>query len=302
MGHDLKPLEDQVIVITGASSGIGLATAVLAAERGAKLVLAARSGETLDELVQILTAQGSQAIAVPGDVTDRGQLAALADAAVARFGRIDTWINNAGIGMFGRLDETSEADARRLFDVNFWSVVNGSLIALPYLRQNGGALINIGSEVSEASVSLQGMYGATKHAVKGFNDALRIEVEEVDKAPVAVVLIQPQAVDTPFPQHARNYMAQEPKLPTPLIEPWQVAEAILKSATDPERFVKVGPVSKMDTLLAKFMPAMGDKMSAMQAGRQQYDEAPRNPEGALYAASEATGVVGQAHGTGGREK
>ena len=123
----------------------------------------------------------------------------------------------------------------------------------------------------------------------------------MDKAPVAVVLIQPQAVDTPFPQHALNYMDKEPKLPSPMIEPWQVAEAILKSATDPERFVKVGPVSKMDTLLAKFMPALGDKMGAMQTGRMQYDEPPRNPDGALYEASEATGVVGQTHGTGGRE-
>jgi len=301
MGSKQKPLEEQAIVITGASSGIGLATAVLAAERGAKLVLAARSGDTLDQLVQEIAAQGGEAIAVPCDVTDRGQLEALARAAFERFGRVDTWINNAGIGMFGRLDETSEADARRLFDVNFWSVVNGSLIALPYLKQSGGTLINLGSEVSEASVSLQGMYGATKHAVKGFNDALRVEVEEVDKAPVSVVLIQPQAVDTPFPQHARNFMDQEPKLPEPMIAPWAVAEAILKSATDPDRFVKVGPVSKMDTLLTKFMPAAADKMSAAQAGRQQYDEPPRNPLGALYQPSEATGVVGQTHGTGGRE-
>ncbi len=302
MGSKQKPLNEQVMVITGATSGIGLATAVLAAEEGVKLVLAARSDATLDELAQRINAEGGEAIAVPCDVTDRGQIEAVGRAAVKRFGRIDTWVNNAGIGMFGRLDETSEADARRLFDVNFWSIVNGSLIALPYLKQSGGTLINLGSEVSEASVSLQGMYGATKHAVKGFNDALRIEVEEVDKAPVSIVLIQPQAVDTPFPQHARNYMDQEPKLPSPMIEPWQVAEAILKSATDPERFVKVGPVSKMDTLLAKFMPALGDKMSAMQTGRMQYEELPRNPEGALYEASEATGVVGQTHGTGGREE
>ena len=130
MGSKLKPLSEQVIVLTGASSGIGLATAVMAAEQGAKLVLAARSSETLDELVQEITAQGGQAIAVPADVTDRAQLETLAQAAVSRFGRIDTWNNNAGTGMFGPRDETSEADARRLFDVNFWSVVNGSLIAL----------------------------------------------------------------------------------------------------------------------------------------------------------------------------
>lgn len=138
-------------------------------------------------------------------------------------------------------------------------------------------------------------------AVKGFNEALRIEVEEVDKAPVSVVLIQPQAVDTPFPQHARNYMEQEPKLPSPMIEAGQVALAILEAAVKPQRAVKVSLMSKLDTMMAKFAPALGDKMGAMQAKRQQYDERPRNPQGALYEASEATGVVGQTYGTGGRE-
>jgi short-subunit dehydrogenase len=203
--------------------------------------------------------------------------------------------------MFGRLDETKEEDARRLFDVNFWGLVNGCLIALPHLKASGGVLINIGSEVSEGVVALQGMYSATKHAVKGYNDALRIEIEEVDKAPVSIVLIQPQAVDTPFPQHALNYMEQEPKLPSPMIAPGQVAEAILEAAVDPSRSTKVGPISKLDTLLAKFAPAVGDKMGAMQLNRQQYDEPPRNPDGALYEPSAATGVVGQTRGTGGRK-
>src|SRR6185503_9039288 len=98
------------------------------------------------------------------------------------------WVNNAGQGLYGRLDEVSEADSRRLFDVNFWGVVNGSLAALPYLKRNGGALINVGSEVSDAYVPLLGMYVATKHAVKGFTDSLRIEIEQVDQAPVSVTL------------------------------------------------------------------------------------------------------------------
>jgi short-subunit dehydrogenase len=301
MGYQQKPLNEQVMVITGASSGIGLATAVSAAEQGVKLALAARSDQALAGITQRLNAEGGQVIAVTCDVTRREELQALAQATVERFGRIDTWVNNAGIGMFGRLDETSEEDARRLFDVNFWALVNGSMVALPYLKQSGGVLINIGSEVSEAVVPLQGMYSASKHAVKGFNDALRIEIEEVDKAPVSIVLIQPQAIDTPFPQHARNYMDQEPKLPSPMIEPWQVAKAILETAVKPKRSVKVGPVAKLDTTTAKLAPALGDRMGAMQTGRQQYDEPPRNPEGALYQASATTGVVGQTHGTGGQE-
>src|SRR6188472_3902570 len=122
-----------------------------------------------------------------------------------RVARIDTWVNNAGVSIYGRLHEVSEADNRRLFDTNFWGVVNGSLVALPLLRREGGALINVGSEVSDAVVPLQGMYSASKHAVKGFTDALRVEVEGIDKAPVSITLIQPTAVDTPFPQRARNY-------------------------------------------------------------------------------------------------
>ena len=293
MATELKPLDEQVIVITGASSGIGLATADAAAQQGAKLVLAARSGEALAEIVQTLTGSGGEAIHVVADVADAEQVRRVAEAAIQRFGRIDTWINNAGVSIYGRLDEVSEADNRRLFDTNFWGVVNGSLAALPHLRASGGALINVGSEVSEAVISPQGMYSASKHAVKGFTDALRLEIEELDGAPVSITLIQPTATDTPFPQHARNYMAQEPKLPSPMIDPYDVAEAILEAATEPKREVKVGAVAKLNTAMAKYAPRLGDKMAAMQAGRQQYDEPPRNPEGALHMAGGEGKVYGE---------
>jgi short-subunit dehydrogenase len=302
MSRKPRPLDQQVMVITGASSGIGLATAELAAEKGVKLVLAARSGQTLDEVVRGITAKGGEAIAVGCDVADRAQVDRVAEAAVGRFGRIDTWVNNAGIAVYGRLDEVSEGDSRRMFDTNFWGVVNGSLAALPHLGREGGALINIGSEVSDAVAPLLGMYAATKHAVKGFTDALRVEVEEVDKAPVSITLIQPTAVDTPFPQHARNYMEREPKLPTPMIEPKQVAEAILDAAVNPTRDRKVGMMAKVNTAVAKLAPMIGDRMSARQYDRQQYDEPPRDREGALHRPSQEGGVVGQTHGTGGREK
>jgi short-subunit dehydrogenase len=282
MSIKLKPLDQQVMVITGASSGIGLATALAAAKRKVKLVLAARSTEVLDNVVRRITDQGGEAIAVPTDVSRLEDLQNLAKTAIARFGRIDTWVNDAAVAIYGRLDEVTEEDSRRMFDINFWGLVNGSLIALPFLKQSGGALINIGSEVSDAVLPLQGMYAASKHAVKGFNDALRIELEQVDRANVAITLIQPTAVDTPYPQHAKNYMPEEPKLPTPMIDPQKVADAILDAACQQRRYVKVGVVASVNTFLAKFAPAIADRVNARQVSRQQYAEPARKPEGTLY--------------------
>src|SRR3954465_3824459 len=258
---EFKPLEKQVIVTPGASSGIGLATAEAAAKEGAKLVLAARSEQTLAGIVQRLNGEGCEAISVVADVADRQQVEKVAEAAVARFGRIDTWVNDAGLSIYGRLDQVSDEDSRRLFDINFWGVVNGSLVALPHLKRDGGALINIGSEVSDAAVPILGMYVASKHAVKGFTDALRIEIEGIAQAPVSITLIQPTAVDTPFDEHARNYMDKEPNLPSPMIEPDQVADAILKAATKPTPNIKVGMMSKVNTFVAKNLPNMGERMA-----------------------------------------
>jgi short-subunit dehydrogenase len=297
MSISLKPIEEQVIVITGASSGIGLTTALMAASKGAKVVLAARSEQTLQDIASVIEEAGGEAIAVVADVAQRKDCQGIADAAIHRFGRIDTWINNAGVAIYGKLEQVDDPDSRRLFDINFWGVVNGSLTALPILRSGGGALINVGSEVSDAVVPLQGMYSASKHAVKGFTDALRVEVEDVDQAQVSITLIQPTAVNTPYPQHAKNYMAEEPKLPSPQIDPRQVADAILSAAASPTRSVRVGAMAKLNTLMSKIMPGLADKMSAKQADRQHYDEPPRDPEGTLYRAGES----GRTHGTGGVE-
>lgn len=293
MKPQFKPIAEQVIVLTGASSGIGLCTARMAAERGASLVLVARSGAILEALVGEITAAGGQAIAITADVADRARLDEAALQAIAKFGRIDTWINDAGVAIYGRLDKVDEKDSRRLFDTNFWGVVNGSLAALPYLKAGGGALINVGSEVSDAVVPLQGMYSASKHAVKGFTDALRVEIEDVDKSPVSITLIQPTAVDTPYPEHAKNYMDKEPKLPAPMIDPQQVAEAILKAATEGGRDVEVGAMSVMNTTISKLIPSLGDTMSAKQVDRQQRDESPRNPDGALYEAGQSGRIQGR---------
>ena len=293
MDFTLKPIDQQVVVITGASSGIGLATAEAAAMHGASLVLVARSEQTLSELVQRMQRSGISAIAVPADVGDRAQLQRAADRAIERFGRIDTWINDAGVSIYGRLDEVSEADSRRLFDTNFWGVVNGSLIALPHLRRQGGALINVGSEVSDAVIPLQGMYTASKHAVKGFTDALRVEVEKIDRAAVSITLIQPTAVNTPYAEHARNYMDSEPKLPSPQIDPNEVASAILKAATEGGRDVTMGTMAALNAAVSKLIPSLADSISAKQAGRQQRDMPPLRPEGTLYRPGESGRIHGR---------
>lgn len=287
-----RPIDQQVIVITGATSGIGLCTALLAAERGAKVVLAARSAGTLEAVVQQIRFDGGEAIPVVADVGERAQVARIAEAAVERFGRVDTWVNNAGVSVYGRLEEVSEEDSRRLFDTNFWGVVNGSLEALPLLRRQGGALINVGSELCEAVIPLQGMYSTSKHAVKGFTDALRIEVEQVERAPVSITLIQPAAVNTPYPQHARNYMDREPKLPAPMLDPHRVAEAILRAAVDGGRDIKVGAMAYMNTTMARLMPRISDHLSARRVDRQQADVEPRFPQGALHRPHDTGRIYG----------
>lgn len=288
-----KAIQDQVIVVTGASSGIGLATAIAAAQRGAAVALLARSAQTLRDVVEEINAGGGRALAIPTDVGDIDAVQAAARAVATEFGRIDTWVNNAGVSIYGMLENTNLDDARRLFDTNFWGVVHGSLCALPHLRANGGVLINVGSEVSEAVVPLQGVYAASKHAVKGFTDTLRVELENVEDANVCVVLIQPTAVDTPFPEHARNTMPREPKLPTPQIDPEQVADAILHAAEKGGRDVKVGAMARVNTATSHLFPRLADRMSAKQAQRQQRDEAPRNPMGTLYT----PGEEGRIHGS-----
>jgi len=290
MSPSLKPLDQQVIVITGASSGIGLATALDAAHAGARVVLAARSDDVLEAIAATLEKQGHEAVCVKADVAERAQVDRIAAAAIERFGRIDTWANVAGTTIYGRVDEVSEADNRRLFDINFWGMVNGSLAALPHLRRHGGALINVGSEGSELAIPLQGMYSASKHAVKGFTDALRIEVEHADGAPVSITLIEPTAVNTPLPEHARNYLERQPKLPTPQLDPHRVAAAILQAAVTPARDVKVGLMASLDVAMEKLAPALADRISVLQMPRQQRDEPAHDTMGALYRPG-GTGLV-----------
>ena len=288
MGVRLKKLSDQVIVITGASSGIGLCTAKMAAARGARVVLAARGEEGLLQAVEAIEREGGSAVPVVADVSKPEDAQRIAETAVASFGGIDTWVNNAGVSIYGRLVDIPTDDARRLFDVNFWGVVHGCNAAIPHLRSHGGALINIGSMVSDQAIPLQGIYVASKHAVKGYTDTLRMELEE-DGASISVSLVKPAAIDTPFFEHAKNYMDAAPKPPAPVYDPMVVATAILECAETPVRDVFVGGGGRMMAGMGTLAPRLTDKMlERSMFDSQKYDH-PGDGSDSLYTPSAPVG-------------
>ncbi|QOY95969.1 SDR family oxidoreductase [Massilia sp. UMI-21] len=290
MAIRLRKLHDQVMVITGATSGIGLTTARMAAARGARLVLASRSKDALHELADELRSKGAMVETVAADVGEITDVENIGEQAMARFGRIDTWVNNAGVSVFGRLEEVKPEDHHRLFQTNFWGIVNGSLEAVRRMKhRGGGAIINLGSEVSERAIPLQGMYAASKHAVKGFTDALRMELED-EGAPLSVTLVKPAAIDTMYTVHARNYLDQEPALPAPIYAPEVVAEAILHCAEHPKRDVYAGGASKMIAAGAKMMPGLMDRFMNATMFKQQRSDRPAAPNrrDALYKPDPST--------------
>jgi NAD(P)-dependent dehydrogenase (short-subunit alcohol dehydrogenase family) len=278
----LKRLEDQVMVITGGTSGIGLVTAKRAAERGARVVLCSRNEPELRETVSAIEEQGGTARSVVADVANQEDLERLASTAIQEFGTIDTWVNNAGVSFYGTLTDVAIEDMRRLFEVNFWGTVYGARAAITWLRGSGGALINIGSIVSDRAIPLQGAYSASKHAVKGFTDALRMELEE-EGAPISVTLIKPSAIDTPYFQHAKNYMAVEPKPPAPVYAPEVVANAVLRAAEHPIRDITIGGGGRLITALGTALPRLTDfYMERAMFDSQRSDTPAAQRAGNLY--------------------
>jgi short-subunit dehydrogenase len=286
MNVKLKRLSEQVMVITGASSGIGLVTARMAAKRGMRLILNARNEKALQRVCQEIRQAGGEAYPVAGDVGSEEDVQKIADEAIRRFGGFDTWVNNAGVSIYGPVLDQSLEDQRRLFETNYWGVVHGSRVACAHLRERGGALINVGSVLSDIAIPIQGTYCATKHAVKGYTDALRLELE-AEGAPIAVTLIKPSAIDTPYVQHAKNLLPSEPMNPAPVYAPDTVAEAILHCAEHPERDVYVGGAGKMLAEAGHHLPRLIDKVMESRMIDQQQSGRPKpaNRPDSLHAPS-----------------
>jgi NAD(P)-dependent dehydrogenase (short-subunit alcohol dehydrogenase family) len=257
-----KPVSEQTVVVVGASSGIGRATALAFGREGARVVVAARSAADLDTLVGEITAAGGDAMAVPTDVAHAEQLRLLAAAAVSRYGGIDTWVNAAAVTVYGRVEELAEDEYERVLQVNVMGQVHGARAALPHLRaRGGGVLIGIGSVESYRAVPLHAPYTMSKFAVRAFYDTLRVELAE-EGVPIGVTTILPVGIDTPFFEHARAHQAELPKPPPPVYTPDVVAAAIVRAARRPTREVPVGGPAIGFLLGQRFSPALADSLMA----------------------------------------
>ncbi|HXH76281.1 MAG TPA: SDR family oxidoreductase [Bacteriovoracaceae bacterium] len=236
-----KPIHQQVFFITGATSGIGLATVRMAVGQGAKVFMVARNENDLQKIQDEMRTIFFETAYAVADVAEFDQVQSAADNCIRTFGRIDTWVNNAGITIYSKLLDTTEEEAKRLFDTNFWGMVNGCKIAVPLMREKGGTIINMGSILAKTADPLQGIYTASEHAIRGFTDALRKELIS-EKAPISLTLLIPGSVDTPFLEHARTNTTAA-SVVTPVSTPEEVASVVLKCAVKPAKESRVGSAS-----------------------------------------------------------
>lgn len=253
-----RQLRDAVVVITGASSGIGRAAAHQFAKEGARLVLASRDKDALERVVSECAERGAQAIAVPTDTSQEPEVHALAHRAVTEFGRLDVWVNNAAGYLMGPFEVTPASVQRRLFEVNVFGYMYGAQAALAAFRkQDTGVLIQVGSMAGKVSYAYASAYCATKHAIHAYNEALRQELRDTD---IHACIVAPGTVDTPLFQHAANYTGREVIAMRPIYEANRVAAAIVSCARQPRREVLVGSAPRMMSALQIAAPAVFERV------------------------------------------
>jgi short-subunit dehydrogenase len=285
----------KTIVIAGASSGFGRGAAIELARRGAQVVVAARRGPVLDELVAEIAAAGGTALAVPTDVSDPDAVSALADSALERFGRIDVWVNNVGIGAIGMFWDIPIDVHARLVDVNLKGLIYGAHVALRHFRSHGaGVLVNVGSIDSEVPLAYQASYAATKAAVLSLGRTVNEELRLVgDHDRIKVGTIMPWAVDTPWWTHAANYSGHTARMAA-MDDPQIVVDAIVAACTDPKEEQPVGAKARTANLSHHLFPGLTERLSAKTADveSQKGDQLPATDGSVFEPVATGTTVDG----------
>jgi short-subunit dehydrogenase len=286
-----RPLRGQVVVITGASQGIGRETALLLARRGSSVVAAARNEAALGTLAAEIRQSGGQVDTVVADVAEYADVERIADRAIERFGRIDTWVNNAAVSVYARLEELQPDELDRVVRVNLLGQMYGSKVAVARMKSRGpGTIVNVGSALSERAVPLQSAYVATKHGVAGFSEALRLELE--DSSPeIDVVLILPSSINTPLFNFARSKIGVMPMPVPPVYEPQVVAEAIAHAAEHGGREIVVGGWGKLLILGQRLSPSLLDRymVQGKRLEKQQATDRPDDRRDNLFEPSTGPG-------------
>ena len=293
----MPSLRKKVVVLTGASSGFGRGAALKFAEHGARLVLAARRKGLLKDVAEECQRRGGKAVVVETDVSGREEVEALADKAVSEFGRIDIWVNNAGVGAIGPFIDVPIEDHKQVIATNLLGTLYGSHCAMKQFREQGsGTLINIGSYLSKGSSPYHASYAASKHGVRGLGTSIRQELEATgDDAKIRVCTIMPTSMDTPFFQHAAQHSGHRVRPIDPVYDPELVIDAIIRAATHPEPEVMVGRSAKMASVLGKIAPMLLERKLASKTHKNIYTKASRETpnEGALFEPTgEGEGIRG----------
>jgi len=297
----LQPIERQVVVIVGCSSGIGRQTARRFAEREARLVLVARADEALGDILDEVRAMGApDAIAVEGDVTSPDDMQAVVRAATESFGRINTWVHAAAVSVYATAEETTPDEYRRVIEVNLLGPIHGSLAALPALRAaGGGALIVITSVEAEVPLPYQAAYSASKHGAGAFLRALRMELR-ADGAPVAVTAVMPASIDTPLFRNARSRLGVMPRPVDPVYDPSVVAEQVVWAAEHPTADIFAGGAGWAMALGWRLAPGLTERALARFAMPAQRTSHPEEPSGDDNLAAPLPGTDRVRGGFGGR--
>jgi NAD(P)-dependent dehydrogenase (short-subunit alcohol dehydrogenase family) len=287
-------VQDSVVVVTGASSGIGRATPVAFAKRGAAVVVAARRAEALEQVAAECVSVGGRTLAVPTDVSDFSAVEELARRAVAEFGRIDVWVNDAAVTAFAPFQELPLEEFRRVLDVNVMGYVHGARAALPYLRDQGrGVLVNVSSVVAAVPQPYTHAYSMSKAAIRALGGSLRQELQLDGAGQVKVCTVLPATIDTPLFDYAANYTGRKIRAMPPVYSAERVAHTIVDLVRVPRSEVIVGPMGRNLVMQSKAARRLTEKMMARQVDKAHLYRSKPAPatEGNLFVPAAGTGSV-----------